>query len=141
MQSARNSRMRRAVDRHRRRITFSPLEHSSRRQKPTRLPYSCHAQFGMSGIGDPPAGGVSTVRGIASRGFHSSTLTITHTTMRAPSGNARRGRSAMANRGCDLSGASGSVSPIPKLSEERCDVERLMTQMGKPVVSASPCVR
>ena len=35
-----------------------------KRQKPTRLPYSCHAQFGMSGIGEPPAGGVSTVRGI-----------------------------------------------------------------------------
>ena len=34
------------------------------RQKPTRLPYSCQAQFGMSGIGAPPAGGVSTVRGI-----------------------------------------------------------------------------
>ena len=34
------------------------------RQKPTRLPYSCQAQFGMSGIGEPPAGGVSTVRGI-----------------------------------------------------------------------------
>src|SRR5262249_61842046 len=30
----------------------------SRRQKPTRLPYSCQHQFGMSGIGEPPAGGV-----------------------------------------------------------------------------------
>ena len=38
------------------------------RQNPTRLPYSCQAQFGMSGIGAPPAGGVSTVRGIEGLG-------------------------------------------------------------------------
>ena len=56
------------------------------RQKPTRLPYSCQHQFGMSGIGEPPAGGVSTVRGMVCVGSHSSTLTITHTTMRAPFG-------------------------------------------------------
>ena len=37
---------------------------SSNRQNPTRLPYSCHAQLGISGLGEPPAGGVSTVRGI-----------------------------------------------------------------------------
>ena len=36
----------------------------SSRQNPTRLPYSCQHQFGMSGIGEPPAGGVSTVRGM-----------------------------------------------------------------------------
>ena len=34
----------------------------------------------------PPAGGVSTVRGIGERMSHSSTLTISHTTMRLPSG-------------------------------------------------------
>src|SRR5580704_13670653 len=65
------------------------------RQKPTRFPYSCHAQFGMSGIGEPPAGGVRTVRGIVSRGFHSSTLTITQTASRAPPGNASLGRAMM----------------------------------------------
>src|SRR6266566_3414095 len=65
---------------------------SSILQKPTRLPYSCHAQFGISGIGEPPAGGVRTVRGIGSRGFHSSTLTITHTASRAPPGSVSRGR-------------------------------------------------
>src|SRR5207302_7875855 len=69
---------------------------SSMRQNPTRLPYSCHAQFGMSGIGDPPAGGVSTVRGIASRGFHSSMLTMTQTASRAPPGSARGRRSLIA---------------------------------------------
>ena len=58
----------------------------SRRQNPTRLPYSCQHQFGMSGIGEPPAGGVSTVRGIGCVASHSSTLTIIHTAMRAPSG-------------------------------------------------------
>src|SRR5262249_50205208 len=53
---------------------------------PTRLPYSCQHQLGMSGIGEPPAGGVSTVRGIVWVGSHSSTLVIVHTTMRAPFG-------------------------------------------------------
>src|ERR1041384_5100893 len=53
------------------------------RQKPTRLPYSCQAQFGMSGIGEPPAGGVSTVRGMVWVGSQSSTLVMTHTAMRA----------------------------------------------------------
>jgi hypothetical protein len=57
------------------------------RQYPTRLPYSCQAQFGMSGIGAPPAGGVSTVRGIGWVGSHSSTLTMTQTANLAPSGN------------------------------------------------------
>ena len=47
-------------------------------------------------MGEPPAGGVSTVRGIVSRGSHSSTLTITHTAMRAPSGSMSGGRSVMA---------------------------------------------
>src|SRR6266850_5828708 len=69
---------------------------SSIRQKPTRFPYSCHAQFGTSGIGAPPAGGVRTVRGMVSRGFHSSTFTITHTTRRAPLGSTSRGRSFIA---------------------------------------------
>src|SRR3989442_3292337 len=69
---------------------------SSIRQKPTRFPYSCHAQFGISGIGAPPAGGVRTVRGMVSRGFHSSTFTISHTTRRAPFGSTSRGRSFIA---------------------------------------------
>jgi hypothetical protein len=30
---------------------------SRRRQNPTRLPYSCQAQLGTSGMGEPPAGG------------------------------------------------------------------------------------
>ena len=65
---------------------------SSTRQNPTRLPYSCQAQFGMSGIGMPPAGGVSTVRGIGCVGSHSSTLTINQTASRAPSGSMSLGR-------------------------------------------------
>src|SRR6476620_10479836 len=68
----------------------------TKRQKPTRLPYSCQHQFGMSGVGAPPAGGVSTVRGMVSFGSHSSTLTITHTAMRAPPGSFSGGRSVMA---------------------------------------------
>src|SRR5208282_1900034 len=76
---------RRAVDREDRTDAqmVEYLEHA--RQNPTRLPYSCQAQFGMSGIGAPPAGGVSTVRGIGWVGSHSSTLTINQTANRAPS--------------------------------------------------------
>jgi hypothetical protein len=66
------------------------------RQKPTRLPYSCQAQFGMSGIGAPPAGGVRTVRGIVSFGSHSSTLTMTQTASRAPPGSMSGRRSGIA---------------------------------------------
>src|SRR5437899_6205686 len=72
---------------------------SSIRQKPPRFPHPCHAQFGTSGIGAPPAGGVRTVRGMVSRGFHFSTFTITHTARRAPPGNVSRGRSFMAEYG------------------------------------------
>ena len=67
-------------------VTPARRRQSSRRQKPTRMPYSCQAQFGMSGLGTPPAGGVSTVRGIGRSMSHSSTLTMVHTTMRAPPG-------------------------------------------------------
>src|ERR1700742_223646 len=65
------------------------------RQNPTRLPYSCQAQFGMSGLGEPPAGGVSTVRGIVCLISHSSILTITHTAIRAAFGNLSGGRVAI----------------------------------------------
>ena len=68
----------------------------SRRQKPTRLPYSCQAQLGTSGLGEPPAGGVSTVRGIGCVASHSSTLTMTHTATRALPGRVSGGRSEMA---------------------------------------------
>jgi hypothetical protein len=68
---------------------------SSMRQNPTRLPYSCQAQLGMSGIGEPPAGGVSTVRGMALLMSHSSTLTMTQTASRAPPGSVSFGRSAI----------------------------------------------
>src|SRR6202007_3096450 len=67
--------------------------------KPTRFPYSCQAQFGTSGEGDPPAGGVKTVRGIGSAGFHSSTLIMIQTTRRAPPGKVSFGRSLIAEYG------------------------------------------
>src|SRR5262249_36868642 len=75
------------------------IENSSktlmRRQKPTRLPYSCQAQFGTSGVGEPPAGGLRTVRGIGCVGSHSSTATMTQTAIRPPSGSLSGGRSVI----------------------------------------------
>src|SRR5262245_9911414 len=41
----------------------------------------------MSGIGEPPAGGVSTVRGMVCVGSHSSTLVVVPTSFRALFGN------------------------------------------------------
>src|SRR5262245_29983982 len=72
---------------------------SNRRQNPTRLPYSCHAQFGRSGRSGCPIGGGSTVRGITRSIDQCSTLTIVHTTIRAPSGSLSGGRSTVAEEG------------------------------------------
>ena len=66
------------------------------RQKPTRWPYSCQAQLGMSGtLRATPPGGLTTVRGIGSSMTQCSTLTHGQTTMRAPSGSGRGRRWVM----------------------------------------------
>src|SRR5215831_18243806 len=87
------------------------IENSSKtlmkRQKPTLLPYSCHAQFGTSGMGDPPAGGVKTVRGIGCVGSHSSTATMTQTAMRLPSGSLSGGRSVIGEYSMRFVGSLG----------------------------------
>src|SRR5215831_13919082 len=89
------------------------IENSSKtlmkRQKPTLLPYSCHAQFGTSGMGDPPAGGVRTVRGIGSVGSHSSTATMTQTATRLPSGSLSGGRSVMGEYSMRSVGSHGCL--------------------------------
>ena len=54
-----------------------------KRQYPTRMPYSCQAQFGTSGSSGCPIGGGSTARGIAAVGLQFSTLTMVHTATRA----------------------------------------------------------
>jgi hypothetical protein len=88
------------------------IENSSKtlikRQKPTLLPYSCHAQFGTSGMGNPPAGGVRTVRGIGWVGSHSS-ATMTQTAMRLPSGNLSGGRSVIGEYSMRSVGSHGCL--------------------------------
>ena len=64
---------------------------STKRQKPTRMPYSCQAQFGTSGSSGCPIGGGSTVRGMAPSGLQFSTLTMVHTATRALLGSASLG--------------------------------------------------
>src|ERR1700740_2740594 len=86
------------------------------RQNATRLPYSCHAQFGTSGVGDPPAGGVSTVRGIVSSGFHSSILTMIHTATRAWFGSASGLRWEMGEK---LMRSVGSTSGLLRTNGNR----------------------
>src|SRR5437763_6039497 len=83
---------------------------STKRQKPTRLPYSCQAQLGTSGIGEPPAGGVSTVRGIGWVASHSSTLMTTHTAMRAEFGSRSGARSPI---GESATRSVGSIIFLP----------------------------
>jgi hypothetical protein len=68
---------------------------SRNRQKPTRMPYSCHAQFGTSGKSGWPIGGGSTARGIGPAGLQFSTLTMVHTATRALPGRLSRGRLVM----------------------------------------------
>src|SRR4051812_36942576 len=72
---------------------------SKKRHTPTRIPYSCHAQLGRSGMSGWPKGGDSTVRGIARSIDHSSTLTMVQTATRAPPGSLSGGRSTMAEYG------------------------------------------
>ena len=77
-------------------VMRSFCKHSWSRQKPTRMPYSCHAQFGTSGSSGCPIGGGSTVRGIGRSMPQSSTFTMVHTTMRASPGSLSGGRSTIA---------------------------------------------
>ena len=65
---------------------------SRKRQKPTRMPYSCQAQLGTSGRSGTPIGGGRTVRGIAPAGLQFSTFTIVQTATRALFGRLSRGR-------------------------------------------------
>src|ERR1700684_3797905 len=87
---------------------------SARRQKPTRLPYSCQVQFGMSGVRTPPAGGVFTVRGIGELMSHSSMETSTQTAMRLPSGNKSFGRRVIGEYGIRSIGnmAAGPLNDV-----------------------------
>jgi hypothetical protein len=92
---------------------------SASRQKPTRLPHSCQVQFGMSGVGTPPAGGVFTVRGIGELMSHSSMETSTQTAMRLPSGNASFGRRVIGEYGMRSIG-SVTAGPLDSVWTRRC---------------------
>src|SRR6185295_19627441 len=80
-------------------FSLNELSTSRKRQKPTRMPYSCHAQFGRSGSSGCPNGGDRTVRGIGRSIDHSSTLTIVQTAIRAPPGSGNGLRSTIAEYG------------------------------------------
>ena len=63
---------------------------SKKRHTPTRMPYSCHAQFGTSGSNTCPVGAGKTWRAIGREMSQTSRLTMVHTTRRAPPGNLQR---------------------------------------------------
>ena len=69
---------------------------SWKRQNPTRIPYSCHDQFGTSGTWTRFPGGGSTVRGMGLSTSQFSTFTMTQTATRLPPGSASGARSAIA---------------------------------------------
>ena len=69
---------------------------SKNRQTPTRMPYSCHDQFGTSGSNTCPVGAGNTCRAIGRAMSQNSRLTIVHTTSRAPPGSFSGGRSTIA---------------------------------------------
>ena len=66
------------------------------RQNPTRMPYSCQLQLGMSGTNRVSPGGVSTARGIGLAVSQFSMLNTGQTTIRTPSGSVSGSRSTMA---------------------------------------------
>src|SRR5215813_10405986 len=68
---------------------------SCSRQKPTRIPYSCHAQLGTSGTVATPCGADRYCRAMGFSMSHSSMLTIVHTAMRAPFGSLNGRRAVM----------------------------------------------
>src|SRR5688572_28071134 len=67
-----------------------------KRQKPTRMPYSCQAQFGTSGSSATPVGAGITWRAIGRVMSQTSRLTMVQTITFAPPGNFSTGRSTMA---------------------------------------------
>ena len=69
---------------------------SKKRHTPTRIPYSCHAQFGTSGSNTWPVGAGSTCRAIGRAMSQNSRLTMVQTTSRARLGKTSGGRSTIA---------------------------------------------
>src|SRR5262249_32528942 len=76
------------------------------------IPYSCHAQFGTSGIAATPCGPVLSVRGIGFSMSHSSTDTRIHTATRAPRGSFQRGRVAIGEKSKRSRGSLISSSAV-----------------------------
>src|SRR5512145_3193000 len=96
---------------------------SMKRQKPTRIPYSCQAQLGRSGSSGWPCGGESTMRGMARSIDHSSTLTMVHTATRASFGSLRGGRSTIAEYATRSLG-SVMCGQIYRRNEKECRLAR-----------------
>src|ERR1700722_4209638 len=67
-----------------------------KRQKPTRMPYSCQLQFATSGKVVTPVGGARTCLGMGREISHTSTFTIVQTIIRSPFGRLSFGRSMIA---------------------------------------------
>src|SRR5271170_8529508 len=93
---------------------------SKKRQTPTRIQYSCHAQLGTSGNNTWPVGAGSTCRAIGREIDQYSRLTMVHTTSRARPGNLSGGRSTIAEKVLRLRG----IMPAPgggltKVSQSR----------------------
>src|SRR4029450_12196263 len=72
---------------------------SNSRQNPTRIPYSCHAQFGTSGSTVAAWGGGGPGGGIGFSGSPSPTFTIVQTAIRAPFGSFQGVRCEIAEYG------------------------------------------
>ena len=92
------------------------------RQKPTRIPYSCQVQFGMSGCMGWLCGGEITMRAMGRARSHSSSANTGQTINLSPSGNRNGLRPAMAeygrrSRGC-MSRSFGSF-PSPSYAGRR----------------------
>ena len=87
-----------------------------KRQKPTRMPYSCQLQFGTSGRSTAPVGAGSTWRAIGLAMSQTSRLTMVQTTTRAPPGSLSGGRSTMAEKGTRSRGCMAGLGSVLSLN-------------------------
>src|SRR5579875_176888 len=113
---------------------------SKKRHTPTRMPYSCQAQFGTSGSKTCPVGAGRTCRAIGREISQNSRLTIVHTATRAPPGSLSGGRSTIAEYGARSRGITAAAPghAAGRRSSMRFVAPSLLSVKSAPLRPAPP---
>src|SRR4029077_11600407 len=101
------------------------------------MPYSCQLQFGTSGRSGTPVGAGRTCRAIGLEMSQTSRLTMDHTTMRAPPGSLRGGRSTMAEYSQRSRGIIGGEPVMSDILSARLRTTFVYATLGRRGESAS----